>query len=295
MQSSPDNKSPDNQDPGHENSGAITGTRLVQLGFQGAAENMRVLVLMALGAGVLTALITGPTIALLPPELLNVGGNSEAEAEAAFKEAVPFFWRLLVVHGLALLATSALTVPWARMTSAFDLTPLGKSRNETVVRIVRVFWRQVSIFFYWFFLFFLSMSIASLIIPLLPGILGELLFFLIALFLGLMIFVLASFMHTIIIAESCFGKLSVPAMIKATRLMVGPLSTSLFMIGVVSLLALVFASAIMAAIIPEAFAQTAQLILSGATSFLITALHIAGINKLPIWMKATMVESGEKQ
>lgn len=281
--------------PNNQNDGAITGSRIVLLAFQGAAENLRVMVLMALAAGVLTALITGPTIALLPPALFDLGSANEAEVEAALAEAVPFFWRLLIVYGLALLATSALIVPWARLASTFDLIPLGKYPNETMVRIVRVFWRRVSIFFYWFFLFFIAMSIASLILPLLPGILAELLFFAIAIFLGLMLFVLASFMHTIIIAESCFGKLSVPAMIKATRLMVGPLSTSLFMIGVISFVAWVFVSAIAAAIVPEAYAQTAQLILSGSTGFMITALHIAGINKLPIWMKASNLNGGDSQ
>ena len=264
----------------------VTSRRLIKLALEAARHHRNVLGLMALLAGVASAILLGSVVNMLPEAIINIGTSSQEEIEKAIPEAVSLFWPLICVQIVVLLVQSALLVPWARYTSPFDLIPLGSNRQETIGRIFRVLMRQVTFICYWFFLLFICMTIANIVLPALPGAISEFLFFLVMIFMVTALFILGSFLHTIIIAEACFGKHTVPAIVQATKLMIAPLMGSLFFLSVGLLLASTFLSAIIAALLPDSLDLTIRLAISGATGFLTTAMHIGAINRLPIWFKA---------
>jgi len=271
----------------------ISANTLVRQGLIEAGKHLPVLLMMALVAGITSAIGFSSLADLLAP--LQELGNTpdEAASREALAQVTARLWQVGLAFLLVLFMNAILLTPWARLTAAFGLSPLGQDAAQHRLRVFSVLWRQISIWLYWFLIIVLGLQLMQVLAAGLPDAMTGLLSLLMYLFFILALIVLMAFMNALIISDSCFGRQASPVTVKLAWLFMRPIAGALILLIAIGFLVDMIIGSILTALAPAFLKVTVSLIVSGFVNFMVTALHIAALNRIPVWQGAVQIKIQE--
>ncbi len=264
----------------------LSASRLIRQGIEAAKDNLQVLVMMASVSAIVSAVVFYDFVDILNVVTTLPSDATEEQKQAATDSLIASLGPMSLSFLTLLFVNAILLTPWARLTSPFDLMPLGRDRKVHWARVFSVFGRQVMMTLYWLLVIFISILLITALSAILPSAILSLVALIVFLVLFATLIVFSSFLNAVIISDSCLGRHAMPVTLKITRMFIRPIGGALILFAVLSFFASIFVSAVLTAIAPDSYINLVSLIISGFFNFLTVALHIAALNRIPIWQTA---------